>query len=30
MAGWFPGGDEDHRRYQEAALYHSPNVNVHF
>ena len=30
MAGWFPGGDEDHRRYKEAALYHSPNVNVHF
>ena len=30
MAGWFPGGDSDHRRYQEAARCHAPDVPVHF
>ena len=30
MAGWFPGGESDHSRYQEAALCHSPDVPVHF
>ena len=30
MAGWFPGGESDHSRYQEAALFHAPDVPVHF
>ena len=30
MAGWFPGGETDHSRYQEAARRHSPDVSVHF
>jgi len=30
MAGWFPGGQEDHRLYREAAQQHAPNVPVHF
>ena len=30
MAGWFPGGETDHNRYQEAARRHAPNVPVHF
>ena len=30
MAGWFPSGDTDHSRYQEAARFHAPDVPVHF
>ena len=30
MAGWFPGGTEDHTRYQEAARRYAPDVSVHF
>ena len=30
MAGWFPGGDNDLRRYQEAARYYAPDVSIHF
>ena len=30
MAGWFPGGEIDHSRYQEAARRHAPDVPVHF
>ena len=30
MAGWFPGGDIDHGRYQEAARRYAPDVPVHF
>ena len=30
MAGWFPGGESDHSKYQEAALFHAPDVPVHF
>ena len=30
MAGWFPGGQNDHSLYTEAALCHSPDVPVHF
>ena len=30
MAGWFPGGEIDHSRYQEVARRHAPDVPVHF
>lgn len=30
MAGWFPGGDSDHRAYREAADTYCPQVPVHF
>ena len=30
MAGWFPGGDQDHRAYREAARQYAPQVPVHF
>ena len=30
MAGWFPGGDVDQRRYEEAARSYAPDVPVHF
>ena len=30
MAGWFPGGESDHSRYQEVARFHAPDVPVHF
>ena len=30
MAGWFPGGESDHSRYQEAAHCYAPDVPVHF
>ena len=30
MAGWFPGGESDHRQYIEAARFHAPDVSVHF
>ena len=30
MAGWFPGGDIDLRRYQQAARHYAPDVSVHF
>lgn len=30
MAGWFPGGELDHRLYREAAQRHAPQVPVHF
>ena len=30
MAGWFPGGESDHRRYKDAARCHAPDVPVHF
>ena len=26
MAGWFPGGESDHSRYQEVARFHAPDV----
>ena len=30
MAGWFPGGEIDHGRYQESARRYAPDVPVHF
>ena len=30
MAGWFPGGDVDQRRYEESARSYAPDVPVHF
>ena len=30
MAGWFPGADDDLRRYQQAARNYAPDVSVHF
>ncbi len=30
MAGWFPGGEKDRSRFEEAARCHAPNVNVLF
>ena len=30
MAGWFPGGTDDHDRYREAARCYAPDVSVHF
>jgi glycosyltransferase involved in cell wall biosynthesis len=30
MAGWFPGGEEDHILYRESARICCPDVNVHF
>ena len=30
MVGWFPGGDNDLRRYQQAARHYAPDVSVHF
>lgn len=29
MAGWFPNGDEDRRRFEEAAVAYAPDVRVH-
>ena len=30
MAGWFPGGESDHKCYREAARCYAPDVPVHF
>ncbi len=30
MAGWFPDGEADRHRYQQAALHHAPDVPVMF
>ena len=30
MAGWFPGGESDQIRYEEAARCYAPDVSVHF
>ena len=30
MAGWFPGGDNDHRLYRESAQRYAPDIPVHF